>query len=477
MTYLSANAQARALSGARPTRAAGAPAVIWPVLSMVADAGVILLAFALAYLVRYRFEVGGAVLYFNQRVFSDFYGRIALFTMLFLAIALVRGVYRLSSWTSLLDEMGLVAGSLTIAMGGLILTAYLSQFSPSRLLFVYAWALALVGLFLVRLARRQLREAMWARDIGVRRVLIVGSGVTGRRLMQLLLATPGLGLRVSGFVDDDALGRRPLVAGSERGVRRAQHLGSLDDLPAILSRTLVDEVILALPSAGHARALEIANWCRVAGVPFRVVPDLLQLSLDRVQLEEISGVPMLSVREASIRGTNGVVKRGMDILGSMILLAVLAVPMAVAVYSARRAPNGRSFQRRPMVGRCGVPFTQLRFAAGPRNENGSTGRSWVQRVHLDGAPQLFNVLAGDMSLVGPRAQNSDQVERYQDWQRQRLLIAPGMTGLWFSNGSIDLTFDEMVRLDLFYAEHWSVWLDLKVLLRSLVALTRGRAHQ
>ncbi|HET9660882.1 MAG TPA: sugar transferase [Thermomicrobiales bacterium] len=470
MTYLPANARVRTMPAVRPARA---PAILGPLSALTVDLLAIWLSFWLAYQLRYVYEVGGQVYEFNQRSFADFHNPIALFTLLCLGIFLVRGVYRLSSWTALLDEMGLVAGSVTMAMGGLLLTAYLSQFSPSRLFFVYAWAILLGSLFFVRVARRQMREALWARDIGVRRVLIVGNGTTGRRLMQMLLATPGMGMRVSGYVDE-GLGRKSLTAGSKRGVIRAQHLGSLEDIPSILDRNQVDEVILALPSEGHGRTLDIASWCRSAGVPFRVVPDLLQLSLDRVQLDEISGVPILSVREASIRGTNAAIKRGMDVLGTLVLLVVLALPMAIGALATHRATGGPILMRRKMVGRCGVPFTQLRFASPPPLEHDASSSSWMHRCHLDGAPQLLNVLRADMSLIGPRAQPADRTAHYQDWQRQRLLIAPGMTGLWFSNGRTDLTFDEMVRLDLFYAEHWSAWLDSKILLRTMVALLRGR---
>ena len=309
MTYLPANARARTMPVVRPARSTRTPAVAGQLFSLSIDLLAIWFSFWLAYQLRYVFEIGGQVYEFNQRNFADFHGRIALFAVFCIVVFLVRGVYRLSSWTTLLDEMGLVVGSVTMAMGGLLLTAYLSQFSPSRLFFVYAWAILIGALFLVRVGRRQVREALWARDIGVRRVLIVGNGTTGRRLMQMLLATPGMGMRVSGYVDD-GLGRKSLTAGTERGVIRAQHLGSLEDIPSILDRNHVDEVILALPSEGHGRTLDIASWCRSAGVPFRVVPDLLQLSLDRVQLDEISGVPILSVREASIRGTNAAIKRG-----------------------------------------------------------------------------------------------------------------------------------------------------------------------
>lgn len=471
MTDLPANAKLNTIGTVRPVGATRAPAILSPLVAVLLDTAAIGFAFWLAYLMRYRYEVGGLVFSFNQREFSDFTGRIVLFTLLFVAIALIRGMYRLSSWTSLLDEMGLVVGTMTVAMGGLILTAYLSQFSPSRLLFVYAWINTLVLLFLVRLAKRMSREALWAHDIGVRRVLIAGNGASGHRLMQMLVATPSMGLRVSGYVDE-GVGRRSLIAGSERGVVRAQRLGSLEDIPSILGRTSVDEVILALPSQGHGRALEIANWCRAANVPFRVVPDLLQLSLERVQLEEISGVPMLSVREASIRGTNAWMKRGIDVVGALFLLAMLSIPMAIAAGWSKRSNGGQVLQRRMMAGKCGVPFEQIRFTSSSSQSHREP--SWIQRTHLDAAPQLFNILRNEMSLIGPRAQSPHLVARYRDWQRQRLMIAPGMTGLWFSNGRSELTFDDMVRLDLFYAEHWSAWLDAKILLRTSMVMFRGR---
>ena len=474
MTYLPANARAHPMPAIRQARTGYASTFVRALILLALDAAALWFAFWLAYRLRYSYEIGGQILAFNRRDFSDFHGRIALFAVFCLTIMLVRGVYRLSTWTPLLDETGLVAGSVTIAMGGLVLTAYLSQFSPSRLLFVYAWALSLVMLFFVRVGWRQSREALWARDIGVRRVLIAGNGTAGRRLMQMLLSTPGMGIRIAGFVDEGPH-RATLTAGTARGVMHARYLGSLEDLPSILERNAVDEVILALPSERHTRILEIANWCRSASVPVRVVPDLLQFSLDRIQLDEISGVPILSVREASIRGANAVLKRAIDLIGAVLLLAVLAVPMAIAALAIRRRQDGPVLQRRTMVGRCGVPFSQLRFAIPEPSLGDPDKTTWLQRTHLDGAPQLVNVLRGEMSLVGPRAQAPLQIVRYQDWQRQRLLIAPGLTGLWFSNGRNDLTFDEMVRLDLFYAEHWTVWLDLKILLRTAIAIVEGRA--
>jgi exopolysaccharide biosynthesis polyprenyl glycosylphosphotransferase len=462
------------------------------------DALVIWAAFWLAYLLRYRLEIGGGVRFFDDRPFSAFYGRTALFVAFSLIALIVRGVYRLPRWTSLLDEMMLIGACITVAMSAVILTAYLSRFTPSRLVFIYAWVFSISLLFGARVIRRHLRAALWNRNFGVQRVLIVGSGNSGRRVMQALLATPSMGLRVAGYVDDPTDSAK-LDVGSERGVVRANRLGSLVDIPTILRRIPVDEVILALPSASHAQALEIADWCRSAGIPFKVVPDLLQLSLDRVRLAEIQGVPLLSVREASIRGFNRVIKRSMDLLISTFAIVVAFIPIAVISLLIKLDSKGPSIYRQARIGRSGVPFTVLKFRCMSADadetrptlieENGDqdprlfklrsdprlTGLgAFLRRWSLDELPQLVNVWKGEMSLVGPRPQLPAEVAQYEDWQRQRLMVTPGMTGLWQVNGRSDLTFDEMVRLDLYYAENWSPWLDAKIVLRTIPAVLLGK---
>lgn len=467
-------------------------------LHIAVDALLVWISFWAAYQLRYTYGVGGAVLSWDWQPFSAFHQQAALF-VLFTVIALtLRGVYRLPRWTGMLDEWVLIAGGVTIAMSAVILTAFLVRFSPSRLVFVLSWALAIALLVFSRWVVRTWRNWLWTNEIGVHRVLVVGAGASGRRVMQALHGSPNMGLRIAGFVDDERDTER-LNVGTERGIHHASRLGDLNDFPAILKHHEIDEVIIALPSSSQARTFAVADACRTNQVPFKVVPDLLQLSLDRVELAEIAGVPLIGVRDTSIRGLHSVVKRGMDVILCMLLLVVAAVPMGIIAWLIRREDGGPILYRQTRVGRNQTLFTVYKFRcmAVDADERRAAllqlhcdqdprlfkltddprvtrlGR-FLRRWSLDELPQIYNILVGEMSLVGPRPQLPEEVAMYDDWHYQRFLVQPGVTGLWQVNGRSDLTFDEMVRLDLYYAEHWSPWLDLKILIRTIPAVFSGR---
>lgn len=462
------------------------------------DAALLYLAFWLAYVARYGWELGGLVRLDDFEPFRTFQTRALLFVAFSLLTFLVRGVYRLPRSTGFLDEATMVIGGLTTAMAGVILTAFLSRFVPSRLVFIYAWALAIVLLLLRRYLTRSARRMLWARGIDVDRVLVVGAGDAGRRVMQALMGIPALGYRVVGFVDDALPGDRLAVA-TESGVARADRLGTADDLERLIELYGVDEVIVALPASENGRALSIVEHCRRQDVRFKVVPDLLQLSLDRVDIGEVAGVPLIGLKDAAIRGSNYVIKRCIDIGIATVVLTVMAIPMALIAVIVRMDSPGPSFYRQRRVGRDGRVFMLTKFRCMIENADEQraelmamhdymdprlfklrddprlTGAGrWLRRLSLDELPQFVHILRGEMSVVGPRPQLPEEVETYEDWHRQRLLVTPGLTGLWQINGRSDLTFDEMVRLDLYYAEHWSPWLDLKILLRTIPAVLTGR---
>lgn len=182
---------------------------------VLVDTVLLWFAFWSAYELRYGIQFGGDIFPWDLQSFSAFYGRAALFVAFCLASFAVRGVYRIPKWTSLLDEAMLIIGAITVGMGAVILTNYLSQFSPSRLVFVYAWVLSIAYLLAVRVARRGLRQALWQRSIGVERVLVVGSGDIGRRIAQAVLAAPDAGLRIAGFVDEPG--------NTKPGIRRGKY--------------------------------------------------------------------------------------------------------------------------------------------------------------------------------------------------------------------------------------------------------------
>jgi len=471
----------------------------WRVADVAFDILSLLGGFWLAYLVRYALEVGGAVPQADFEPFGTFQRAALAFTALAMVGLAMRGVYRLPRWTGLLDEALLIAGAVTTAMGALVFFAFLLRFSPSRLLFVYAWFLAMLLLLVRRAVGRMAWRWFWARGMGVDHVLLVGSGDTARRLMQAVVSQPGLGYRVVGFVDDAADAPSVGVA-TERGVVQLERLGATADVAAVIAARRVDEVIIALPGAAQSDALRIIDQCRRTDVTFKVVPDLLQLSLDRVDVGEVAGMPLIGLKDASIRGLNYGIKRGADVLLAALVLAVMALPMALIALAIRLDSPGPVLFRQTRIGRNGQRFTLTKFRcmiddADARREELLAERlgdgdarlfklrddprltrvgRLLRRWSLDEVPQFAQVLAGTMSLVGPRPQLPDEVAQYEDWHRQRLLVTPGLTGLWQVNGRSNLSFDEMVRLDLYYAEHWSLWLDVKVVLRTIPAVLTGR---
>ena len=462
------------------------------------DAAIVWVAFWAAYELRYRWELGGVVLPGDWEPFETFRSKAALFVGLTMLSFFLRGLYRLPRSTGLLDEATLVIGGVTTAMAGVILTAFLLRFVPSRLVFIYAWAIAIVFLIGRRYLTRVVRARLWSRGIYADRVLVVGAGDHGRRIMQALMGIPALGSRVVGFVDDGVTADAMAVA-TENKVERAERLGTTADLDQIVNTYDVDEVIIALPAEQHARVLAVIDQCRQRDVRFKVVPDLLQLSLDRVDLGEVAGVPLIGLKDASIRGANYALKRGFDVLTASFVLTLMAIPMAVIALLIRADSPGPALYRQRRVGKNGEVFTLVKFRC--MVEDADERRAELMAAHdhmdprlfklrddprltrvgkvlrrasLDELPQFLPVLRGDMSVVGPRPQLPDEVETYEEWHKQRLLVTPGMTGLWQINGRSNLTFDEMVRLDLYYAEHWSPWLDLKVILRTIPAVVSGR---
>ncbi|MGI8478121.1 MAG: sugar transferase [Thermomicrobiales bacterium] len=463
----------------------------------VADAGLVWLAFWTAYQLRYVHQVGGVIRPNDFEPFSIFGGKAALFVGLTLLTFLVRGLYRLPQSIGLLDESTMVVSRVTTAMAGVILTAFLSRFVPSRLVFLYAWAIAIVLLIGRRVVTRWIRAWLWSRNVYVDRVVVVGTGDSGRRIMQEMMSTPGLGYRLIGFVDDSVrLDGMPIA--TEHRLQRADRLGSVADLDAIVTQNDVDEVIIALPANDHDRVLAIMDQCRERFVQFKVVPDLLQLSLDRVDLGEVAGVPLIGLRDASIRGFNYGMKRALDLAVAGVVLLLMALPMAAIALAIRLDSAGPILYRQRRIGRDGVPFslTKFRCMAPDADERRAellaanahmdprlfklrddprltrVGRA-LRRWSLDELPQFLQILRGTMSVVGPRPQMPEEVASYAEWHKQRLLVTPGLTGLWQINGRSRLTFDDMVRLDLYYAEHWSLWLDLKVILRTLPAVFGG----
>lgn len=455
------------------------------------------LAFVIAYWLRFRVGLGGEIPDPSQRPLSFFTESILVFMVAAVVVFQLKGLYRMPRWSTLLDEAWVIASGTVIAMAVVILNAFLQRFHPSRLIFLIAIPVAIVLLLGARMLFRVARERMWARGIGVDRVAIVGSGRAARRLMQWLFSQPQLGYEVVGFVDDNGNDTEIAVATPTR-VFRPLRLGHVDSIRDIIEERAIDEVIIAMPPRDHDRIVQLMENCRETGVEFKLVPDLYAMALDRVNIHEVAGMPLIGLKPAQISGWNFAMKRLMDVAVSLFVLVTFSWLIAIIAIAIRLDSEGPILFRQERVGRNGRRFICYKFRTmvedaetqkerlqraygqgsllfklrdDPRRTR--VGR-WLRRSSLDELPQFINILLGEMSVVGPRPAVPLEVADYEDWHYDRLLVPPGLTGLWQVNGRSNLTFDEMVRLDLYYAENWSPWLDVKTMIRTVPAILTAR---
>ncbi len=447
-----------------------------------------IVAFIAGYWVRYDLRWFLDVAY--DAPLSAYLPFLALYVVVLPLFFVVDGVYR--HWPrSWMDQVYRITNS--TAKATVLMLAVTFVFRPryySRAMLVEVGILTILLLALVRWVEGVVIARLRARGVGIKRAIIVGAGEVGRTVMRTIVACPELGYRVIGFVDDN-----PEKGHTDIGPFKA--LGPLENLPAAIDREQADEVIITLPWMYHRKIMGIVRECERRNVRARIVPDLFQMSLSQVNVEDLGGIPLISVREVSISRGALLVKRAVDIFGAVVGLTLGAPLLALIALVIRLDSSGPIIFRQTRVGLRGRLFEMYKFrsmhvgaeeqqdmlaefneADGPifkiRDDPRLTrvGRI-LRRMSLDELPQLVNVLRGEMSLVGPRPPIPSEVEKYQEWHKKRLEAPPGMTGLWQVSGRSRLSFDEMVLLDIYYIENWSLWLDLKILLRTIPKVLIG----
>jgi len=446
-------------------------------------------AFAAAHALRYGFGLGPEIkLFVPYRDYAPW--GVVLGIIVGLLLGVEGGYTRRRHQTWFESAYSAMAATL-VGVALLIVVLYgVRPEAQSRLMLPYAAGLAVVAIAAVRALDGAWQRRLRLRGHGVQRTLIVGAGESGRAIMRNLMAQPDLGYRVIGFLDDDGTKRAQPIG-------RYAPLGETADLAHVLEREPVDLVIVALPWTARERIMAAVEACEERAVHVRIVPDLLQLSLNQIDTNSLNGIPLIAVRSPAIVGWRMRAKRAMDVAFSLGFLALSAPLLLVVAALIVLDSSGPVLFRQERVGRFGRRFTCFKFrsmhvgsdarrgdlkhcneATGPifkiRSDPRVTrvGRV-IRRLSIDELPQLWNVVIGDMSMVGPRPPMPCEVAEYQDWHHRRLDVAPGLTGLWQVSGRSKLTFDEMVMLDLFYAENWSLGLDLRILLRTVPTVLLG----
>lgn len=452
-------------------------------LVVAGDVLLINLAFVLGYYTRYQLQLFRPVLDPNATAYSPYVPVQVVYTLLMLLFMSLDGVYRRRRVVGWFDELYHIGNATTTAVVILIAGTFIIQpLVYSRLLPIEVGLLTIVLLSAARVARYMAAAQLRKQGLGLDRVLIVGADEIGRAVMRNLVARPELGYQVVGFVDDDL---------SKGDLGRFRALGGLESVGSALKAERIDEVIITLPWMYHRTIMGLVRSCEAAGVRARVVPDLFQLSLSRVDFDDMGGIPLMGLKAAAIPRAGRLLKRALDIGLSFVSLLVLAPILALIVVLIRLDSPGPAVFTQRRVGEAGRLFDIFKFrsmqlgaeeqqaqlqelnqASGPLFKIKSDPRltrmgRFLRRWSLDELPQFINVLRGEMSIVGPRPGLPSEVAQYQAWQRQRLEVPPGITGLWQVSGRSDLSFDEMCLLDVYYIENWSSGLDLNIMMRTI----------
>jgi exopolysaccharide biosynthesis polyprenyl glycosylphosphotransferase len=366
-------------------------------------------------------------------------------------------------------------------LGALSVTLLVYRFlEPPRLMLVY-WALLSIGL--VWLARSildgLLREAH-RRGRDLVRVLIVGDGEAAELVQAKIEAAPELGYRVAGFIGRSDARVRPI-------------LGDLGSVAPVVLQHHIGEVIIASPGVSHPKLVEIVTSCTRQGVDIKIFPDIFELMAREVETSELTGLPLMRVRDVALRGWMRFLKRALDVSISWTALVLLSpFLLLTALLVKLTSPDGPVLHVQERVGLDGRPFQMLKFRSMRPDAEADSGPVWtvpddprrtrlgafIRRWSLDEFPQLINVLLGEMSLVGPRperpefvAQFADLVPRYPE----RHMEKAGLTGWAQVNGLRGQTsIVERTEYDLFYVETWSLAFDIKIILKTLAAVIRHK---
>ncbi|WP_423222307.1 undecaprenyl-phosphate glucose phosphotransferase [Candidatus Amarolinea aalborgensis] len=391
----------------------------------------------------------------------------------------------------IVDEAQLVTAA--VAMSNLVLAGllYLTYRDVPRLLFVYFVVLDVFFLLMLRLTLRIGFRIAGARRMQEVRVLIVGAGKVGRQVAQEIQTQSWTGLTLVGYLDDDPTKQESVLEG-------APVLGQLEAANRLVQSQRIDEVILALPLRAHGPLEDLVLALQTLPVRVRVVPDFFDLAIFRATIEDFGGIPLIGLRDPAIDGYNRTIKRAFDlVIATLGLLLVWPIMLLVAVAIKLDSP-GPVFFKQSRVGENARVFTMIKFRSMvvdaeqrqaevmKTTDNGVVMHKtandpritrvghFIRRTSLDEIPQLFNVLKGDMSLVGPRPELPFLVERYERWQRQRFAVPPGITGWWQINGRSDKLMHLHTEDDLYYIRNYSPLLDLQILWRTIAVVLRGR---
>jgi undecaprenyl-phosphate galactose phosphotransferase len=342
---------------------------------------------------------------------------------------------------------------------------------------------------------RSLHRRFFGARSNARRALIIGAGVGGQGLAARIMETPELGLAIAGFIDDD-----PMKIGLY--IFRRPVLGPVSDVVRIAEKVGADELFIAINSIEYSRLLEIVESCRGTNLPVTITANHFRIVRDNIGTSEFPCIDSLTLRPQKFEFPHRTLKEIVDTVGAGVMILLLAPLLTAVAVAVKLSSAGPIFYRTDVVGKHGKLFTWYKFRTMVVDRNEDLHRQHVEQIikqnastrklakdpritrvgavlrkySLDELPQLFNVLRGEMSLIGPRPCLPYEAKHFDEWHRRRFAVTPGITGLWqvFGRNRSDVTFNDSIMLDLYYIQNYSLWLDVKIVLKTIPVVLFGR---
>jgi exopolysaccharide biosynthesis polyprenyl glycosylphosphotransferase len=462
------------------------------ILLTVVDLAMILLGFWLAYQIRFELGLNWWV-YLPEIPPSDFYRWLVfIIAPLWMIILRVFGLYDFKNLFAGTREYAQVFNASTLAMMLMIFFIFLGESNIARAWVILSWMFVSLGLMIGRFVIRRMVQNLRIRGRFLTAALIIGANEEGLAIAEQLQANPRAGIWLAGFVDDE------LGTGSEL-LPNVPVLGSFDSLTTLVRQQGIQEIIVASTALPREKLLQLfTTYGADDNITIRMSSGLYELLTTGVEVQEFGNVPLLSINKVRLTGVDTFMKTSLDFiltLGGLLVLSPIMIGIAIAV---RLDSSGPIIHRRRVIGVGGKAFDAFKFrtmyvdaderlARDPelrrefeinhklKNDPRVTrAGKFLRRTSLDELPQLFNVLLGQMSLVGPRMITSDERARYGKWWMNLSTVKPGITGLWQVSGRSDVGYAERVMLDMNYIRNYSIWSDIQILWQTVPAVLKSR---
>lgn len=417
-------------------------------------------------------------------------------TLILIAILALNGMYSLKSSAKLGREIGRVF--ILTATWLMIIIAYffiIREFPFSRLVLGYSWIFTFVFIAIGRICINFIQDLLLKAGIGRRRILFIGLTNITEELASYFKKNPHFTLL--GFVDSK----------NKHNIDSLDYLGTIDDLAKITKEKNVEEIIQTASDISKTHAKEILDFCRENHIKYNFVPDLVQVQRTNIEISSPSGIPLISLKPTPLDGWGKVIKRIFDVLGSSIGLIIFSPVFLITAIVIKLDSKGNVFfkyldngSRVKRVGQYGKIFNFYKFRSMYPNTHNlrytelskynirkgtpmvkiakdprvTRVGKFIRKWSIDELPQLWNVLKGDMSLVGPRPHFPEEVAAYKKHHKFALSLKPGITGLAQISGRSNLDFEKEIQLDTYYIENWSLWMDVKIIFKTFYVVLFGK---